>query len=100
MCICFIKISVRAIAQGFVLLFMNESSILTKNNNYFFWRVKKENVYFNLGPNKRSNLLLLINKNDIKYYKLNKTSTNESTFLEFINESLQKIRKRRIEKFK
>ncbi len=99
MCICFIKIITRAIGQGFDILFMDESSILSKNNNFRCWRDKRENVYFNLGPNQRSNLLLLINKNDIIYYKINKTSTNESTFLEFMKESLKEIKKRKIEKF-
>jgi len=99
MCICFIKIITRAIALGFNILFMDESSILSKNNSFRTWRTKNQNIYFNLGPNKRSNVSLIISKNEIIYYKINKTNTNENTFLEFMNEALKEIKLKKIEKY-
>ena len=99
MCICFIKIITRAIALGFNILFMDESSILSKNNSFRTWRTKNQNIYFNLGPNKRSNVSLIISKNEIIYYKINKTNTNENKFLEFMNEALKEIKLKKIEKY-
>ena len=68
---------------------MDESSILAKNNNYRCWRNPKENIYYNICQNQRSNLLLIIDNDSVIYYKINKESTNETTFLEFLKQFLK-----------
>ncbi len=78
--LCFIKVIIRVLILGFNILFMDESSILSKNNNYRRWRMVNEIVYSKMEPTKRSNLLLTVDKSNIIYYKLNKQSINEETF--------------------
>ena len=99
MCLCFIKIIFRALILGYNILYMDESSILSKNNNYRCWRQRKESMYFNMKPASRSNLLLMISKNEIIHYQINQLSTTEDTFLEFISESINKIKDKKIDKF-
>ena len=99
MCFCFIKIIVRVIRLGFTLLYMDESSLLSKNNNYKCWRKANENIYFNFAPPKRSNLLLTISCSDIIYYKINRTSTNENIFLEYLLGLKKEIELRNINKY-
>lgn len=99
MSLCFIKIITRAIIFGFDILFLDESAILSKNNNYRCWRGEKEQVYFKMKPASRSNLLLIINKNQVIHYKINKVSTTEDTFLEFLIESIKKIKEKKIKEY-
>lgn len=88
-CMCFIKIIARAINLGFKIYYMDESSILLKNNNFRCWRKSKEYIYHYSTIKKRSNLLLIFDENSIIYYKINKDPTNEKTFLVFMNEFLK-----------
>lgn len=97
--LCFIKIITRAINLGFNILFMDESSILSKNNNYRRWRMYNEVIYSKMEPAKRSNLLLTVDKNDVIFYKLNKESTNEDSFYIYINELIDIIEKQNKEKY-
>lgn len=87
--ICFIKIIARAIKVGYEILFMDESSLLSSNNNYRCWRNEKEQIYFDYSPPQRSNLLLIVNSNSVIYYKINKSNTNEEEFLKFMQEFLK-----------
>lgn len=91
-CHCFIKIIVRAINLGFEIFFMDESSILKKNNNFKCWRYSKELIHQKSGPNRRSNLLLIVDNKSIIFYKINKESTNQKTFLAFMQEFLKIIK--------
>lgn len=91
-CLCFIKIITRALILGYEILYMDESSILSKNNNYRCWRMQKEPIYYKMENPSRSNLLLMIRKNKIIHFKIN---TTENTFLEFMTQSLQKIKEKK-----
>ena len=82
LCHCFLKIISRAISMGYDILFLDESSILSHNNNFRCWRKSNEQIYLNYDTEKRSNLLLIINKEKVIYYKINRKNTNEETFLE------------------
>lgn len=99
MCHCFIKIISRAIGLGFKILFLDESAILSKNNNFKCWRKSDENIFSNVAKIKRSNLLLIVSKDDVIFYKINRVSTNENSFLDFLKESLLEIQKKNFEKY-
>ena len=95
MSLCFIKNIIRALILGYSILYMDESSLLSKNNNYKCWRRNNEQIYSKMKPTARSNLLLIISKNKVINYKINKVSTNEEVFLEFMIESINKIKEKK-----
>ena len=97
--ICFIKIIARAIKLGYHILFMDETSILSSNNNYRCWRHKNEPIYYKLNPPKRVNLLLTVNLSSVVYYKINEDNTNEVEFLKYMNELFEKIKSQKINKY-
>ena len=99
LCHCFLKIISRAISMGYDILFLDESSILSHNNNFRCWRKSNEQIYLNYDTEKRSNLLLIINKEKVIYYKINRKNTNEETFLEFFQEFLKESKKLALGKY-
>ena len=96
---CFIKIIIRAIKLGYEILFQDESSILCSNNNYKCWRYLDEKIYFGEGIKKRKNLILLVGKDSIIYHKINDETTNEDSFLKFMEEALKAIKKKEIKNY-
>lgn len=99
LCHCFLKIISRAISMGYDILFLDESSILSHNNNFRCWRKSNEQIYLNYDTEKRSNLLLIINKEKVIYYKINRKNTNEETFLEFFRDFLKESKKLALGKY-
>lgn len=91
--LCFIKIFTRSLILGFDILFLDESSILLKNNHYKCWRSSDENIYHKIGANAKMNLLLIVNKNQIVHFELNRVETNQDKFINFLNEFIKKIEK-------
>ena len=71
---------------GFEILYLDETSILSSNNNYRCWRKKNDEIYFNLGTKARRNLLLTISSDKIIHYKITEKNTDESNFLVYMNE--------------
>lgn len=62
---------------GFRILFLDETSILSTNNNYRGWRKKSEELYFNIGPKRRENLLLIVSDEEVIHYKINSAPMNK-----------------------
>ena len=85
--------------MGYDILFLDESSILSHNNNFRCWRKSNEQIYLNYDTEKRKNLLLIINKEKVIYYKINRKNTNEETFLEFFQEFLKESKKLALGKY-
>ncbi len=96
---CFIKVLVRAIKLGYKILFEDESSILVSNNNYKCWRFPDEKIFFGKGVKKRKNLILLVSEDNIIHYKINDKSTNEDSFLKFMEEAVKKIEEKNIKNY-
>ena len=95
----FIKVIIRALKLGFKLLFQDESAIMNSNNNYRCWRYSDEKIFFGKGGKKKKNLLLIIGEDSIIHYKINDNSTNEISFLSFMEESLQAIKNKGINNY-
>ena len=72
---------------------------LSSDNNCRAWRVKKEEIYFNLGSNKRKNLLMIVSENKLIHYKFTDENTNEKNFLQFISEVNDKLKEYSDKKF-
>ena len=82
----FIKSVIKCLSLGFEILFLDETSILSANNNYRCWRKKGEEIYFNLGTKRKRNLLLTISKDEIIHFKLTEKNTDEENFLDYFTE--------------
>lgn len=95
----FIKAIVKCIKAGFNLLFLDESSIISTNNNYRAWRGSNEDIYFNIGTKKRKNLLLVVSFNEVIHFKIIDDNTNEIVFLNFMKEVYEKASKMKDYKF-
>ena len=95
----FIKIILRALTLGFKFIYLDESNINNKNNNYRCFRKANEQIYFDYKNFKKLNLLMAIDEKSVILYKLIKETTTEKTFLEFLEELLNEIKIRKIEKY-
>lgn len=82
----FIKSVIKCMNLGFEILFLDETSILSANNNYRCWRKKGEEIYFNLGTKRKRNLLLTVSSDKIIHFELTEKNTNEENFLKYFME--------------
>lgn len=95
----FLKIVVKCVYLGFKLIYVDESIICNKNNNFRCLVQKDEEIlfdYYNIG---KLNLLMAINEKEVLYYKLNKETTNEERFLNFMENLLKKLDDKKDEKY-
>ena len=88
--LCFLKKIERCIRLNIRLLFLDESSILSTNNNYKIWRKPKEEIYFDLPKKEKVNLLMTVSDDDVIYYSFIKENTNEKIFIKYM-EDLEKV---------
>lgn len=95
----FIKTIVKCISLGYKILFLDESAIQSINNNYRAWRIKTEELYFNIGCKKKKNLLLLVSDQAVIHYKIIDENTNEDIFYMFMEEVTSKLALLSNEKF-
>ena len=82
----FLKIITRCIKIGFKLIFCDESGFINKNNNYYTWKKKDEQIFFDYEDANKFNLLLAVDEKEVLYYKINEFSTDSKNFLDFIKE--------------
>ena len=82
----FIKSIIKCLKLGFNILYLDETSILSCNNNYRCWRGKNEEIFFNLGTKSKRNLLLTISDDKIVHYKITEKNTDEAIFMNYMKE--------------
>ena len=87
----FIKIISKCIFLGFKIIYVDESTISNKNNNYFCWRKKDEEILFNFNDCKRASIIMAVDENDVIFYQINKENTSSEKFLEFMKELNKKL---------
>ena len=80
---CFIKLIVKCMKLNFKLIFVDESSVQSFNNNYRTWRHKYEDIYYKID-NSKKNLIAAVGESNLIYYEINEQNTNESVFLQFM----------------
>ena len=90
-CLVFIKIVVKALIQGFQLIFVDESSIESNNTHYHCWRMTDEHIFFGNSKKEKINLIAAINKSSVIYYELNDSNTSSDIFLNFMKKLKQQI---------
>lgn len=96
---CFIKIIMKCLKLNFKLIFVDESCIQCNNSNFKTWRARDETIYFNLGTNKKKNLIAAVDERNLLYYEINDDNTNEKIFLEFCKNLKNKIDENKIDKY-
>ena len=99
MSLCFIKIIVKCIKLNYRIIFVDESSIQTNNNNFRTWRLSDEKVYFNLINTKKKNLLAAVDNNKVIYYIINDENTSETIFLDFMKKLKEKLDEEKVTKY-
>lgn len=87
----FIKIIERCLRLKMTIIYVDETSILSMNNNYRLWRHKNQEIYFDIPKKERINLIMAIKENDVIHYSFNKENTNDKIFNEFMISLYNKI---------
>lgn len=87
----FIKVISRCIKLKFHIIYCDESFLQNKNNNYYCWRKKDDQIFGDLGTRQRLNLLMAVNEDSIVYYEINYESTNEDRFFKFTEKLISEI---------
>ena len=82
----FLKIITRSIKIGFKVVYCDESGFCNKPTNYYTWKKKDDEIFFDYSDVKRFNLILAVDDNQVLYYKINTNSTDSKSFLEFMKE--------------
>jgi len=97
--LCFLKILIKCLLLKYKIIFVDETNIQAYNNNYKVWRKTDQNIYYNLGSNKRKNLIAAIDENRVLTYSINNNNTDEKIFLEFMIKLKEKIDSMKIKDF-
>lgn len=90
-CFFLIKILVRGLKQVADIIFLDKSGFHTRNNNYYTWRRKEDEIYNRLDDNKKFNLLIAVSKNKIIKFKIIEELTNEANFYKFMDEVVKSL---------
>lgn len=93
-----LKILIRHIKLGGNVIYIDESSFSTVNNNYKTWRHQNSQVFNPISDNKKINLILAVNNEKFIHWKfLNQNTTSES-FKNFFLEMVNKMEKSELKK--
>ena len=87
----FIYIFLRALNMGLNFIFIDETCIETKNNNYRNWIKKNEDIHFNIGDNEKRNLLMAVSPYKTVYFEITNKNTNSNVFKDFFENMLNKL---------
>ena len=87
----YLFIFLKCLNEDLNLVFIDESSINTKNNNYKTWLLKGDDVYNKLKDSEKRNLILAVNPQKNIFYKITNTNTNSKEFKEFFTNLLTKL---------
>ena len=95
----FIKIIQRCLKLNIKLIFVDETSILSTNNNYRIWRIPKQEIYVKIPKKERVNLIMGVSDNDVIHYSFNSENTNEKIFGDFMLSLHEKIKEKGISSY-
>ena len=95
----FIKIITRCLNLGFKIIYVDESIICNKNNNFRCLIKKSEEIFYNYERIGKLNLLMAVNEKEVIYYQLNKETTNEESFLLYMKNLLDVLKNKKEEHY-
>jgi transposase len=95
----FIKIVQRCLKLKIKLIYVDESSILSTNNNYRIWRFPNQEIFMKTPKKERINLIMGVSDSEVIHYCFNKENTNEKNFADFILSLNEKIKDKGISSY-
>ena len=94
-----IKIISRCLMQNISIIYVDETSIMNINNNLRTWIIPGNDLFCNIEPRKRYNLVMGINEKGIIHYEIHSRNIDENIFLKFIENLKAEIIKKDIKYF-
>ena len=97
----FIKGIIRSLKLEAKIIFLDKAGFQLENSNYRIWRNYNEEIIGD-GKNKlkeRINLILAVNDSIIIHYRRIDKTVNHDTFIEFLEEMIDKIGKNNIKNY-
>lgn len=95
----FIKIIIKSIIKGFKIIYIDESTIKNKNNNFRCFRKPEEQIYFNYEKCDKLNLIMAIDNESVIYYEITEGTTTQDSFYTFMEKLLNKIKEKNLGKY-
>ena len=86
-----LKIIIRHLKLGGDIIFVDESTFYTKNNNYKTWRKSEEYIFHDFDDSAKRNLILAVSSKDIIYWELTNDNIKGNNFKGFIEKMLKNI---------
>jgi len=93
-----LKILTRHIKLGGNVVYIDESTFSTVNNNYKIWRLPNSQIYSPIKDSKKFNLILAVNNEKIIHWMILEENTTSEIFKKFFLEMLNKMNKIEIKK--
>ena len=87
----FIRIISRCLKLGYKIIYLDETGLMSGNNNYRCIRKKYEQIYFNVGNRNKRNLILAIDEKQVLHYEITEENTKEEVFLNFMKKLKEKL---------
>lgn len=89
-----LKIISRCLIQKISIIYVDETSIMNINNNLRTWIKPGEDIFCEIEPRKRYNLIMAINEEGILHYEMHRCNIDEKIFIQFIeNLKLEIVKK-------
>ena len=88
-----LKILIRHIKLGGSIIYLDESTFSTVNNNLKMWRRSGEQIFKEVKDSKKTNLILAVTPKRLIHFQLNRSNTDAVSFKEFILEMLESLDK-------
>ena len=86
-----LKIIIRTINLGGEIVYLDEWGFYKNNDNLRMWRKIGQDVYYEIGYNTKTNLLLAVTPSKVLHYKLSYQVRNSTNFESFMTEMIQKL---------
>ena len=86
-----LKILIRHLKFWRDIIYIDESTFYTKNNNYKTWRKSEQYIFHDFNDSSKRNLILAVSSRDVVYWELNDLNIKGNDFIEFIGKMIQNI---------
>ena len=88
-----LKVLIRHIKLEGNIIYVDESSFSTVNNNYKTWRQQNSQIFNQLNDNQKNNLILAVSSERVINWKILNQNTTSSIFKCFFLEIINKMEK-------
>ena len=86
-----LKVLIRHIKLGGTIIYLDESTFTTVNNNYKAWRQQNAQLFQSIKDNGKVNLLSAISSLKLFHWKLYKENTTSELFKDFFSEMISSL---------